>query len=195
MKTTRSIIKGRRIWAWLFVAGLAACAPGASDVFRDESMDFAAIRTVAIMPLANQTRETMAAERVRDVFITMLLSTGAVYVVPPGEVSRGISRTGIAEATAPAPEDIIKLGTVIKVDAIITGSIREYGEIRSGTSVAHVISMSMRMIETQTGRVVWSASSTRGGISFKDRLLGGGGAPMNEITEKAVNEIIDKMFK
>ncbi len=51
------------------------------------------------------------------------------------------------------------------------------------------------MIETQTGRVVWSGSSTRGGISFKDRLLGGGGAPMNEITEQAVDEILDKMFK
>ena len=84
---------------------------------------------------------------------------------------------------------------MIKADAVMTGTVREYGEVRSGTTVSQVISISMRMIEAQTGRVVWSASSTKGGISFKDRLLGGGGAPMNEITEKAVNETIDKLFK
>jgi hypothetical protein len=53
----------------------------------------------------------------------------------------------------------------------------------------------MQMIETQTGRVVWAASSTKGGITFGDRLLGGGGEPMNVVTEKAVDDIIDKLFK
>ena len=114
---------------------------------------------------------------------------------PPGEVNRGISRAAIAEAAFPAPEDIVKFGSIVKVDAVIIGVIREYGEVRSGNSTSQVISLSMKMIETQTGRVVWSASSTQGGISFKDRLLGGGGLPMNQITEKAVNDIIDKMFR
>ena len=40
-----------------------------------------------------------------------------------------------------------------------------------------------------------SASSTKGGITFGDRLLGRGGEPMNVVTEKAVDEIIDKPFK
>lgn len=155
---------------------LAGCA-SSSDVFRDQTMDFAAIRTVAVMPLSNQTREAQAPERVRDVFTTLLLSTGAVYVVPPGEVSRGISRTGLSEPSAPAPEDIIKFGAAIKADAVITGVIREYGEIRSGTTAANVISIGFRMIETQTGRVIWSASSTQGGVTFKDRLLGEAALP------------------
>jgi hypothetical protein len=180
----------------LLAASLAAtaCAPSVQDVFRDETMDFAAVRTVAVMPLANQTREMMAPERVRDVFVTMLLSTGAVYVLPSGEVARGVSRLGIADPANPSVEDIMKFGGVVKADAVITGSVREYGEVRSGSVASPIISISMRMIETQTGRVVWSASATKGGVSFSDRLLGGGGTPMNEITEKAVNEIIEKLF-
>ncbi len=198
MKTTeeqRVKIGFFRAAALLLAAALAGCGLSTKDVFKDESMDFSAIRTIAVMPFANQTRDMQAGERVRDVLTTMLLSSGAVYVVPPGEVSRGISRTGITEVAAPAAEDIVKFGGVVKVDAILTGVIREYGEVRSGTTASQVISISLRMIETQTGRVVWSASSTQGGISFADRLLGGGGAPMNLVTEKAVNEIIDKMFK
>jgi len=73
--------------------------------------------------------------------------------------------------------------------------VREYGEVRSGTTSANIISLSLQMIETQTGKVVWTASSTKGGISIWDRLFGGGGQPMNVITEKAVNDLINKLFK
>ncbi len=50
------------------------------------------------------------------------------------------------------------------------------------------------MIETQTGKVVWTASSTKGGISVWDRLFGGGGKAMNEVTEEAVDDLLDKLF-
>lgn len=193
----RNTTTGRtaRALSWTLCVALAACAPAVTDVFHDANMDFGAIRSVAVMPFVNQTREPLAAERVRDVFMTMLLSTGAVYVIPAGEVSRGITRTGIGDPTAPAPEEIIKFGGVVKADVVITGTVREYGEVRSGSVTSQAISLSMRMIETRTGKVVWSASATKGGVSFADRLLGGGGAPMNEVTEKAVNAILDKLFK
>jgi hypothetical protein len=42
---------------------------------------------------------------------------------------------------------------------------------------------------------VWAASSTQGGIGFGDRMLGGGGRPLNDVTEAAVNELLDKLFK
>jgi hypothetical protein len=54
--------------------------------------------------------------------------------------------------------------------------------------------MSMQMIESNSRKVVWTASTTQGGISTWDRLFGGGGRPMNEITEQAVNDIIKKLF-
>ena len=184
-----------RALSWALCISLAACAPKLTDVYHDANMDFGSIRSVAVMPFVNQTREPLAADRVRDVFMTMLLSSGAVYVIPAGEVSRGVTRTGIGDPTAPSPEEVIKFGAVVKSDVVITGTVREYGEVRSGTVASQAISLSMRMIETQTGKVVWSASSTKGGVSFTDRLLGGGGAPMNEVTEKAVNAILDKLFK
>jgi hypothetical protein len=175
---------------------LAACARHSTgDVFRDQNMDFGAIQSIAVMPLSNQTREQTAADRVRDVFINKLLSTGAAYVLPVGEVKRGVTRAGISDPTAPSPEEIVKFAGIVKADAVITGVLKEYGEVRSGSSSATTIALSMQMLETQTGRVVWAASSTKGGITFGDRLLGGGGEPMNVVTEKAVDDIIDKLFK
>ncbi len=178
-----------------FVGILFAGCATVTDVYHDPNMDFGAIQTVAVMPLANFTRDSVAAERVRDVFMNKLLATEALYVLPVGEVSRGISRAEIANPMTPSPEEIVKLGALIKAQAIITGAVREYGEVRSGTTSANVISVSAQMVETQTGKVVWSASSTKGGISTKDRLFGGGGQPMEQVTAEAIDDLIKKLFK
>jgi hypothetical protein len=178
----------------LLASALASCASD-SNKFHDKAMDFAAVKTVAVLPLANLSRDNLAGERVRDVFSNMLLATGSVYVLPPGEVARGMQRSPVAIPSAPSKEEVIGLGKTLAADAVITGVLKEYGEIRSGNSSANVISVSLEMFETTTGKVVWFGSSTRGGIGFWDRLLGGGGEPMDRITESAANELLSKLFK
>ncbi len=172
----------------------AVCEAQVSDVFRDPRMDFGSIQTVAVVPFANLARDQISADRVRDVFISRLLAAEAVYVLPVGEVARGISGTEVQTPSAPTVEEVIKLGVFLKVDAVITGVVREYGEVRSGTTTANIISMSIQLIETGTGRVVWSASSTKGGIGFWNRLIGGGGQPMNKVTEEAIDALFDKLL-
>ena len=192
-------MKSMRILNWcciflcLFFFLLSACAT--TDIYRDPNMDFGSIQTIAVMPFVSLARDNVAAERVRDVFINKLLSTGAVYVLPVGEVARGVARAEIANPVNPSPEEVVKLAGIIKVQAVITGVVREYGEVRSGTSSANIISVSLQMIEAQTGKVVWTASSTKGGITVWDRLFGGGGQPMNKITERAVDDLVNKLFK
>ncbi len=172
---------------------LTACA-GRGGMFRDPNMDFGSIKTVAILPFANLTRETLAADRIKDVLANNLYATGGVYVVPPGEVARGIARAGVINPTAPSIEEVKKLGGILSVDAVITGVVKEYGEVRSGSVAANVVSLSLQMTETQTGKVVWAASTTKGGVSAWDRLLGGGGEPVDDVTERAVNDLIEKLF-
>jgi hypothetical protein len=125
----------------------------------------------------------------------MLMASGAVYAIPMGEVARGIAAAGIANPSSPSADDVMKLAKSIKVDAVISGVVREYGDVRSGTASADVISVSLQMMEAQTGRIVWSASTTQGGIGMTDRLFGGGGRPLNDVTEKAVNDLIRKLFE
>jgi polysaccharide biosynthesis protein PelC len=179
-----------------FLLALTACPATAqvTDVFRDPRMDFGIIKTVAVMPFANLTRDQVVAERVRDVFINKLLSSEAVYVLPVGEVARGTTRVEIQSPTEPTAEEVVKLGAFLGAEAVITGVVREYGEVRSGTSSANVISMSIQLIEAQTGRIVWSGSSTKGGITFMNRLFGGGGQPLNVVTEQAIDALFDKLL-
>lgn len=172
---------------------LAGCAT--EDVFFDPNMDFGSLQTVAVLPFENLTNDKFAAARVRDAFANMLLATGAVYVLPPGEVARGMGTIGRISRDGPSSEQIKKLAAALEVDAVITGVLLEYGPVRSGSASANVVSVSLQMIERSSGAVVWSASSTKGGVSIWDRLLGGGGNPMNTVTEKAVNDLLDKLFQ
>jgi len=182
------------ILALLFL--MTACARrSVYNVYIDPNMDFGVIKIVAVMPFVNLARDPVVAERVRDVLVNKLLATGSVYVLPVGEVARGTARAEIPNPGTPSQEEIIKLGAIIKAQAVITGAVREYGEVRSGTSSGNIISLSLQMVETQTGKIVWTASSTQGGISVWARLFGGGGKPMNVVTEKAVDDLLSKLLK
>ena len=173
-----------------------ACAgrKSAEVTYRDPRMDFSLVQKVAVLPFENLTTTTTAAERVRDVLMTMMQATGSSYILPPGEVARGIDRASMARPTTPTAEDTVNLGKLIGVDAVITGVVREYGEVRSGSSSAGVVSVSLQMMETQSGKVVWSASATRGGVGAADRLFGGGGRPMDQVTADAVRDLLDRLF-
>ncbi len=190
MKTTRLVA----CVLWCLAIAAPLCSAQVTDVYRDPKMDFGVIQTVAVLPFSNLARDQVVAERVRDVFINRLLSTEAVYVLPVGEVARGVSKVEIQTPAAPTAEEAVKLGALLKADAVITGVVREYGEVRSGTTTANVISMSIQIIEAGTGRVVWSASSTKGGITFWNRLFGGGGQPVSIVTEQAVDALLNRLL-
>ncbi|ABC82840.1 GNA1162 family protein [Anaeromyxobacter dehalogenans] len=179
--------------ALTLLVAVTACR-SSGRVYHDTNMDFGSIRTVAVMPFSNLTREAAAADRVRDVFSSALLATGGIYVLPPGEVARGIARAGVALPTSPSVDEVVKLGSVLKADAVIVGVVKEYGEVRSGTTASNVVSISAQMLEASTGKVVWSGQSTKGGVSLGDRLLGSGGEPVNRITEEAVDDLLSQLF-
>lgn len=192
---------GRQFASYLFLfifiptLVLTGCATTQDiDVYHDPGMDFPAIRTLAILPFINLSSDPLAAARVRDVFANALLATEAFYVLPSGEVTRGVTRTGLANSADPSPDEVVRFSKLIGADAVITGVLREYGAVRSGTIKANTISLSLNMSESETGRIVWSASSTKGGVNTWIRLFGGGGKPMNQVTREAVEELLDSLF-
>ena len=185
----------RKVLTAMLAALLCLSWGCASTAFKNPDMDFGALQNIAVMPFENLTSDEAAAERVRDAFMGGLLATGSMYVIPAGEVKRGIERSGMRTPSSPTSEEIKKFGEIMQVEAVMTGVLREYGQVRSGSSAGNVISLSMQLLEVQTGKVVWSASSTKGGISVSDRLFGGGGQAMNATTEDVVDELLDKLFK
>lgn len=181
------------------VLALALAASGCRPhprTYVNTAMDFGSIRSVAVLPFWNLSKDPQGADRVRDVFTTALLATNAVYVVPTGEVARAVNRLNIATPVTPTSDEVVKLAGMLKVDAVVTGVLKEYGEVRTSSAASYVIALSLQMQEASTGKVVWSGSSSKGGIGLGDRLLGSpGGRPVNEITEDVVDDLLAQLFR
>lgn len=176
--------------ALMFCAGCST-----TDTYFEPAMDFGSLEAVAVLPFQDLTQGHDAARRVRDTFVGMLLASEAVYVLPLGEVALGLSKIKGLPREGPSAAQIRELSKILKVEAVITGVLREYGTVRSGSTSANVVSLSLQMIEATTGRVIWSASSTKGGVTMWDRLLGTRAEPMNVVTEEVVNDLLDRLFE
>jgi hypothetical protein len=186
------------VWiAGLLSLSILGCAsqPRSQATYHDPNMDFGLVQVVAVLPFVDLSQAGKAGDKVRDVFMTMLQAQVDVYVVPPGEVARSVSRLQPEDPAAPTAEEVIRLAENLEADVLITGTVLQYGEVRSGSAAANVCTLSVKMFEGQTGTVVWSASATRGGVGATERLLGGGGQPMNIVTSQAVSDIIDQLFQ
>ena len=195
MRTTTLIRLGAVAAIAALALGCAAKKMGGAT-FHEQAMDFSLVHTVAVLPLSNLSPTQTADDRVRDVFMTMLQAQGGgIYVVPLGEVQRALTRVEMPNPAEPSAQNIVELGKILNADAIVTGTVLEYGEGRSGSASGNYVSLSAQMLECKTGKLVWSAQTTKGGVSTADRMFGGGGQPMNVVTAEAVNDLLDSLFK
>ena len=182
--------------AIVVAAALALAACSKERTYHNAQMDFASVRNVAVLPLWNLSKEPQGGDRVRDVLTNSLLATNAIYVYPTGEIARAVSRLNLPTPATPSPDEVVKLCAMLKCDAVITGVLKEYGELRTSSSAANVVALSLQMQDGATGKVIWAGSSTKGGVGWSDRLMGStGGRPVNDVTEEVVDDLLGQLFK
>ncbi|HKI87351.1 MAG TPA: hypothetical protein VKA53_11470 [Thermoanaerobaculia bacterium] len=185
--------QGHRFLAFISILGvvaLSACASGLKPTkFINPKFNFAYVERVAVLPFANFSHDSEAGPRATRMMITELLATGAVDVVEPGEVQAALDKFGNRVIT-PSTEQIVALGKELKVQAVIQGSVTQSEVMRSGLVGIPVVSLDVHMIETDSGAAVWAASVTKKGSSLAAKILGTGGEPISETTQRAIRELV-----
>lgn len=174
---------------------LSACGGNRPTSFVHPRVDFSFFKKVAVLPFQNLTTDQFAPERVRESVSAELLATGAMDVVEPGQVLLVMRQLNLQPGVPLGVADLKKLGKALGVNGVIMGTVKEYGEVRSGSVSAPVVSLSLRMIEVDSGAIVWSVSNTAGGISTTMRLFGIGSSTMSEVTRTAVRQSLDTLFR
>lgn len=173
---------------------ISGCRSSTPTYHISQDIDFSFYKTVAVMPLENFTNDRFAGEIVRQVIISELLASGLVDVIVPGEVMRAVNELGITSLSSLNANEIKALGTALKVEAIIMGSVEEYGETRMGSISAPQVTVTMMMADIGTGSIVWSITNTRGGASFMARHFGARHETISETVLLLVRESIQTLF-
>ncbi len=147
---------------------LAGCASrGSVESFNRADAGFAHIQAVAVLPFEGSD----AAPRVREFAMTQVLAQGLFDVIDKGRVDSFLAQEAIAPGTPLDAPTLRRLGQVINVQAFMLGSVEQGSDAR-GSAVYPEISMTLRLIDAETGVLLWQASGRGSGYSLADRLFG-----------------------
>lgn len=162
--------------------------------FSNPQFDFGFVERVAVLPLENLATDLQAGERTTRILITELLASGAVDVVEPGEVMAALGRIPGSQTT-PTTEQVVRLGELLGVQAVITGAVTQSEMVRSGTISVPTVTLDLHMLETETGAPVWAATHTERGSGVSTKILGTGVEPIAKTTRRCVRKAIRTLIK
>ena len=138
---------------------------------------------------------------VADLLVDRLVTDGRYSVIERKELDKIVAEQNLSNSDRADPNSAAKLGRLLGVDAIVIGSITQFGRDDTNTNVAGsaigglagryglggvgkrsakaVVQINTRMVNTDTGEIFVVAQghgeSSRSGAS----LLGSGGSPIN----------------
>src|SRR3972149_4899425 len=109
-------------------------------------------RTLAVLPLANQTNSVPGALYVRQVMHENRERKG--YAVPPlADIDRALSdQLGISLGGQVSEDLIPKIGQALGVDAVLTGTLQKFGTV---LALYSEVEAPFVMYETGTGKKIW----------------------------------------
>jgi len=173
----------------------AACASAPHGaVYVHPNADFSMYRRVAVLPLANLTTDRFAGERVREIICTELSMLRLFDTVDVGEVNRVMRVHDLADASAIGPEMIAALGSDLDVQGLLFGSVLEYRAQQTGSVTSPEVGLSLRLVDVETGMVVWSVGDARKGLSIWTRLFGVGEKSHSEVARDLVHDLMQQLL-
>lgn len=194
--------KGARGYAALLAAGLllAGCSFG-----RINSRDFAqpggalpAGSTVAVLPFENLTNHPNAGQIAADIVSTELYGVEGLRTVEAGRVRSRLSAgkpaadaasAGAAPADGQpdaAPLDAQAAGRTLGVDAVLAGSVSEYG-YQHGLREEPVVGLNARLVRVSDGAVLWTSSQSEAGRGYFSR------DSVNNVAQRVATRMIDSL--
>lgn len=144
---------------------------------------------VAVIPFLNLAKDKDAGVKVRELFLSELYISGAFKdIVDEGEMYEVLKKLKVRE-TDPMGKDTIKtLGDNLGVQAIIFGTVEEYSE-RSAKGALFVVSL--RMVDVETGTLLWLGNASREGGGTVGEALGlSDGPTVVEVARNTTGDLV-----
>lgn len=165
---------------------VAGC--GRRPVRMTDGVNLYPVKRIAILPFDNLSEEINAGERVTHVFIAALHKERVVQILELGEVERFLIRNRIRSTAQLDLSLLSAMGRELGVDAVLLGIVDEYGyRIMSGEQIP-VAGISVRMLDTKTGKILLAASYSRSGMDSETVFTFGRIRSVTQLTDEVASE-------
>ncbi len=167
---------------------LPACTPS-SKVKQKETMTIdkpkgmvALKRRVGVVDFQNKTKygENRLGSATSDILITELAKSGKFIVVERDRINSIMAEQKLGMTGAIDPTTAAKVGKVLGLNAIVTGSISEFGSATEGSEYLLAQSkrqtvkatVDIRVVDAETGQVLYADSGSGLGVKKSGGVLG-----------------------
>ena len=154
----------------------------------------------------NQWWYSGGAEAAQDVFVTELVKSGRFRVVEREQLAALMQEKNLALSGDIDPSTAVKAGKLLGVKYLLTGAVTEYGAQETGAHGAYRVgfsagkktftaAMNARIIDTDTGEIVWADEARGEDANFKLSIAGFGGGVENDtrMFDKVMKPVIQQL--
>jgi TolB-like protein len=187
-------IRMSRLGALAFVVTLSllACASNPST-FRAGSDGIQPGDTVAVLPLVNLSQQPNAPDVVQNAVVVRLLAIGSYSVVDPGAVQDLVLSKRLRLADRLPLETLQEISADLGCQYVLVGSVNAFGMVAEGPVSYPSVSVTMRMVRCEDGRIVWAGSHARRGDDTESVFGLGRVSTLEQLTEKTVAELLESL--
>jgi TolB-like protein len=179
----------------LSVIVISACLSRPNTYVRDH-YDASGVQKVALFSFHNNTKIPEAGDMVTGAFLAGLVEGRRFQVEFPGNIRSFLVSERIIVRTGLDLDTIKLMGKRLGVDAVVLGQVEEYaGAEEERRGVVPTVSISARMVDAQTGEILWMAQYRRTGDDYIKVLDFGKIRSVGELTNKVVGEMIETIPK
>jgi polysaccharide biosynthesis protein PelC len=187
--------KINKVFYLLTMLLLVSCSGMRPTVFVNKQYNFNFLEKVAVVPFENLSNDQGAGSRITHIFVTELLAAESFDLAEPGEVSKVTQKYIGSSGSSLTKDQIAEVGKALGVQGIILGSVNETSTVYGGGTATIEVTVDARLVETETGQTVWSATHTDGGRGFWASLFGTGSKSEAEAARKCVKRVVRTLVK
>ncbi|MFH1076308.1 MAG: CsgG/HfaB family protein [Pseudomonadota bacterium] len=158
-------------------------------VFLKQNFDIYQVKKIAVLPFSNDTEFKNAGEIVTRAFVQKLFETGKWKVEFQGNLQMLLVGERITPRNGIGVKELQIIGKRLNVDAVVAGSVKQYGENLDDEGIPE-ISISARMIHSESGVIIWMGEGQRSGRDYETILGRGRVRSGPELVRKVVQELV-----
>ena len=150
----------------------------------------------------NQWWYSGGAEAAQDVFVTELVKSGKFRVVEREQLAALMQEKDLALSGDIDPKTAMKIGKLLGLNYLLAGAVTEYGNTNVGGQGGGVFAgkknfvaaMNARLIDCNTGEIVWADEARAEEASIKVSVFGvGGGVDDDRMFDKVLKPVIQQL--
>lgn len=180
--------------ALLCCLALAGCAGAGPHVYSAPMERWARVGRVAVIPFTNATAAPQASRVATGAFIAGLVGTGRFRVEFQGMVRSFFIRERLVVRGGMDLKTLAMMRDRLGLDAVVVGRVEEYaGSEDIHRAVMPRATLSVRMVDTATGRILFMARQHRTGEDYATVLGMGRVLTTGALCRLLVDEIVQRM--